>query len=151
MVQFDVQCGTLFREIGECRKMVLSTSAEDCVTSRMMSIVVFDGKFYFQTDKTFRKFEQLKKNPRAALCFDNYQIEGGCAELGHPSKQLEFCCLYEKHFPGSFKRYTPLTNERVFVLDPACVKKWIYEDGEPYEEIYDFVHRTYEKRKYVGI
>lgn len=151
MVQFDEQCGALFREIGESRKMVLSTSAGDCVTSRMMSIVVFHGKFYFQTDKTFRKYEQLQKNPRAALCFDNFQIEGRCENLGHPSNHSEFCCLYEKNFPGSFKRYTPLTHERLFVLDPAYVKKWIYEVGEPFEEIYDFVHGTYEKRKYVGI
>lgn len=39
-----------WQEFGTCKKMVLSTSLNDKVTSRMMSIVVMDGKLYFQTD-----------------------------------------------------------------------------------------------------
>ena len=34
------------------KTMVLSTSGDSRVSSRMMSIIVADGLFYFQTDKT---------------------------------------------------------------------------------------------------
>ena len=38
------------------KKMVLSTLQSDKVSSRMMSVVLINGIFYFQTDKTFRKY-----------------------------------------------------------------------------------------------
>ncbi len=41
----------------------------------MMSIIIDGGKFYFQTDKDFRKYEQIKGNPHVALCIDNLSIE----------------------------------------------------------------------------
>lgn len=37
----------------------------------MMSVVLINGVFYFQPDKTFRKYEQIKDNPNVALCIDN--------------------------------------------------------------------------------
>lgn len=40
--------------------MVLSTSLHDEVTSRMMSFIIQDEKFYFQTDNRFRKYAQLR-------------------------------------------------------------------------------------------
>ena len=67
MEQFKEKLEKLFMDIGSSRKMVLSTSYQDKVTSRMMSIIVLDGCFYFQTDRTFRKYEQMKKNPNVAL------------------------------------------------------------------------------------
>ena len=48
MEQFKEKLEKLFMDIGSSRKMVLSTSYQDKVTSRMMSIIVLDGCFYFQ-------------------------------------------------------------------------------------------------------
>ena len=45
-----------WKEFGTHKKMVLSSSADDVVSSRMMSIVCIGEKLYFQTDKTFRKY-----------------------------------------------------------------------------------------------
>lgn len=147
MDNFDKKCRVLFEQLGEGRKMVLSTALHDHVTSRMMSIIVYNGRFYFQTDRTFRKYEQLQKNPRAALCADNFQIEGICKEIGSPAENPFFCRLYEKNFPASYKMYSLLPNERLFELEPQFAKKWIYEDGRPYEETFDFKGKTYGKKR----
>lgn len=80
-----------WHEFGESRVMVLSTSFQDAVTSRTMSIVALEEKLYFQTDKTFRKYEQLKANPNVALCIDNIQMEGQCCEVGKPLEHPGFC------------------------------------------------------------
>ena len=101
-------------EFGTAKKMVLSTSQKDHVTSRMVSIIQYEGLLYFQTDCTFRKYEQLIENHHIALCIDNIQIEGICKEIGHPLDLTIFSDLYQKHFPNSFKRYTALKNERLF-------------------------------------
>ena len=48
-----------FDELGNGRTMAASSSLNDRVTSRMMSIVVIDSKFLFQTDLNSRKYNQL--------------------------------------------------------------------------------------------
>lgn len=148
MEQFREKLEKLFMDIGSSRKMVLSTSYQDKVTSRMMSIIVLDGCFYFQTDRTFRKYEQMKKNPNVALCIDNFQIEGVCRELGHPSENPDFCEEYEKSFKNSYDRYTSHAQERLFVVKPCYIQKWIYEDGEPFVEIFDLGEGSYSKTLY---
>ena len=148
MEQFKEKLEKLFMDIGSSRKMVLSTSYQDKVTSRMMSIIVLDGCFYFQTDRTFRKYEQMKKNPNVALCIDNFQIEGVCRELGHPSENPDFCEEYEKSFKNSYDRYTSHAQERLFVVKPCYIQKWIYGDGEPFVEIFDLGEGSYSKTLY---
>ena len=55
---FHEQAAALFEQLGDHRKMVLSTSADGRVTSRMMSILILSRAFYFQTDQSMRKFRQ---------------------------------------------------------------------------------------------
>ena len=138
----------LFLEFGLGKKMVLSTCVNNQVSSRMMSLVLLDGKFYFQTDLNLRKYQQLKSNPNVALCIDNFQIEGVCRELGHPSENPDFCEEYEKSFKNSYDRYTSHAQERLFVVKPCYIQKWIYEDGEPFVEIFDLGEGSYSKTLY---
>lgn len=130
--------------------MVLSTAENDAVTSRMMSIVRLGDQFYFQTDKNFRKYNQLIANPQAALCVDNTQIEGICKELGHPSQCTAFAKVYEECFPDSYERYTLLQNERVFVLSPKYIQRWVYIDGIPFIERFDVKKRHDDCQQYSG-
>mgnify|MGYP002800055151 FL=1 len=150
-MEFITAYENFYKELGESKKMVLSTSLNDVVTSRMMSIVVLNKKIYFQTDRTFRKYNQIKENPKVSLCIDNIQIEGECEKVGMPSDNAEFVEAYKKHFPSSYTRYSCLKNERLFVVTPTFVEKWLYIDGIPYIEIFDIVHRQYELRQYVGV
>ncbi len=79
----------IYNNIGEKAFLVLSTSYKDRVTSRTMSFLVIDKKFYFQTDDTFLKFEQIKNNPNVSLCINNIQIEGVAKILGHPFQETK--------------------------------------------------------------
>lgn len=135
---------------GKGKPMVLSTCAGDHVTSRMMSVVQLDGAFYFQTDRAFRKYAQLKANPRAALCIDNIQIEGVCEELGHPSICPAFSEAYRECYPGSYARYSQLEGERVFLLKPAFIERWVYRDGVPFVETFDMNSNVYTLAEYKG-
>ncbi|MEY8355221.1 pyridoxamine 5'-phosphate oxidase family protein [Lachnospiraceae bacterium 54-53] len=145
---FSEQCRILFGPLKGHEKMVLSTASNDRVSSRMMSIIILNEIFYFQMDRTFRKYGQLAENPHAALCKDNVQVEGICEELGHPLKHPEFCALYKEHFPGSYERYTFLENERLFSLKPQFAQMWTYENGEPFILKFDFRTGEYEKIRY---
>lgn len=150
MNDFQRQWNTFLAEFGESRKMVLSTSLNNHVTSRMMSIIQQDGIFYFQTDKTFRKYYQLSGNKNAALCMDNIQLEGICKEIGHPVEREEFSVLYQKCFPNSFHNYSMLKNERLFEMIPVYVKRWIYRSKRPFQEIFDLQAHEYSMLEYKG-
>lgn len=147
-MDFDEAVLKFRQELGTSRTMVLSTSLNDIVTSRMMSVVVLGGCLYFQTDTMSGKYAQLTGNSHAALCIDNIQIRGDCTETGHPSEDPAFCELYQKSFPGSYKRYTNLKSERLFRFEPAFIERWIYIDGEPYVETMDISRKEYSLRKY---
>ena len=69
---FSEKMQSLLADFGKGRKMVLSTSAEGLVSSRMMSVVQLDGIFYFQTDMTMKKYRQIAQNHHVALCIDQY-------------------------------------------------------------------------------
>ena len=71
MTGYNESIGAFFAGFGPAKKMVLATSIADHVTARMMSVIQADSCFYFQTDKTFAKHEQLIADPLVALCIDN--------------------------------------------------------------------------------
>lgn len=133
---------------GQGKTMVLSTSFQDKVTSRMMSIVLINGKFYFQTDQNFRKYKQLCSNPNVALCSDNIQIEGRCKEIGHPTIHTEFCKAYQSCFKGSYEAYTALEDERLFEIEPIYIQRWLYIEGKPFIEVFQVENQEYTLNEY---
>ena len=139
-----------FSDFGKGRKMVLSSSENNRVSSRMMSIVQIDGIFYFQTDITMKKYHQITSNPNVALCIDNIQIEGICEEKGHPLKNADFCSVFQECFKGSFDAYSSLKNERLFAVKPVYIERWIYKDGIPYVETFDVNTLQYSLDRYSG-
>ena len=151
MCLFKDKYESLLKEFKRGKTMVLSSSLNDKVTSRMMSIVCIDGLFYFQTDKTFPKYIQLISNPNVALCSENIQITGSCTEIGHPLDNALFCDVYKACFSGSFIRYSSLKNERLFVVKPTQIERWIYLDSQPFIETYNLEKQEYMLMKYEGI
>ena len=137
-------------EFAKGKTMVLSSSEKGKVSSRMMSVVCINGAFYFQTDRNFRKYRQLMDNPQAALCIDNIQIEGVCRELGSPMDEPLFCKVFQECFGGSFRAYSSLENERLFVLEPEYVQRWVYKNSLPFIEVFDVKKQEYEISQYRG-
>ncbi len=150
MDTFIKQYQAFLSDFGEGRTMVLSTSENDVVSSRMMSVVQLNGMFFFQTDIMLRKYRQLSLNPNGALCIDNIQIEGICEEIGHPSENEEFCSIFKKCFKGSYDAYTALKNERLFAFKPRFIERWVYRKGIPFVETFDLEAEIYEIKQYNG-
>jgi hypothetical protein len=148
MDMFSMKINGFLSEFGQGRKMVLSTSENNKVSSRTMSVVQINGTFYFQTDLNMRKYHQIKANNFVALCIDNIQIEGICEEIGHPLKNTAFCDYFQKCFKSSYNAYTSLTNERLFSVKPLYIERWIYNEGIPYIESFDMNNQQYKFIKY---
>ncbi len=125
--------------------MVLSTCADNRVTSRAMSVVVIDGKFYCQTDDRYLKCKQIQANPNVSLCVNNFSVEGECRIIGHPSANGFFVEKMKKCYPDAVSRWSELPTECVLEITPKIITSWIYEDNKPYIERWDFVSGSYVK------
>lgn len=150
MNNFSNNITSFFSEFGKGRKMVLSTSEGNRVSSRMMSVVRINDRFFFQTDATMKKYHQISANNYVALCIDNIQIEGKCTEIGHPFDSTLFCDAFMESFKGSFDAYSGLMNERLFVVEPVYIERWIYKDAIPYIETFDIEKQEYSIVEYIG-
>ena len=128
--------------------MVLSTVFENKVHSRMMSVVLIDNKFYFQTDKNFLKRCDIESNNYVSLCTENFSVEGVCTCVGKPTDDKQFCEIFKRAFPKSFELYSFSKNEVLYEIKPQYIKRWIYENDKPYIEFVDIVNDSYEKKKY---
>lgn len=153
-MNFKVLENEIYAKLNGKLIMVLATSYQNKVYARNMSCVVIDKKIYFQTDKTFAKFDQMLNNPNVALCVDNLQIEGVATLKKHPfdEENKRFLEVFKAYHKGSYEKYSQMKNEIVVEVKPTLITLWKYEDGQPcreylnytsnkaYREIYDTSH-----------
>lgn len=149
MGSFDEKLPNLWKKIGTHGIMTLSTCSENRVTSRPMSVVVIDGKFYCQTDQTYLKYKQILENQNVAVCHKNFSIEGVCQCIGKPleSKNDFFIRAFKKYFYGSYKAYSDLHNELLLKIIPTLIYSWNYKLTKPYMEYFDFVNSIYRREE----
>lgn len=137
----------LWKKIGTHGVMTLSACSENRVTSRPMSVVVINGRFYCQTDETYLKCKQISDNPNVALCFKNFSIEGVCRIIGRPVEHKDFIESMSKHFRSAVKRYSSLPTECVLEITPTLIYSWNYNIClKPYMEYWDFQNLCYTKQ-----
>ena len=103
---FEKEKKELFDKIGKSYNMVLSASYEENVSSRMVTVILFNEKLYI-TSMGSEKLEQIEKNPNIALCADTIQIKGTGKILGYASdeKNKEIMTEYKNILPASFERF----------------------------------------------
>lgn len=147
MESFDEKLRELWKKVGTHGIMTLSTCSTDRVTSRSMSMVVIDGRFYCQTDKMYLKYRQISENPNVAVCYKNFSIEGTCRCIGKPLENNFFIDAFKKYFYGSYKTYSDLQNEILLEIVPTLIYSWNYKLAKPYMEYFDFVNFIYRREE----
>lgn len=145
---YEEKLNEIFEQIGNHAKLVLATSQLDRVSARNMSFIIYDHIFYFQTDKTFRKYQDIRVNSKVALCLDNIQIEGICEDIGHPLDNEEFSSQFKCHFLSSFESYSQLENERLLIVKPTFIQRWNYVNGKPIIEQLYINEKKYHEQEY---
>ncbi len=59
--------------------------------------------------------------------------------------------IFQECFKGSYDAYSALENERLFVVTPLYIERWIYKDRIPHIETFDMVKEQYCFSEYSGI
>lgn len=147
MITYEESLTKLWKKIGTHGVMTLSTCAANRVTSRKMSVVVINGKFYCQTSENYLKYKQILQNPNVALCVDNFSIEGVCRDVGKPLDEENSIAAksIKKHFFLAYKHYSHLAEERLLEITPMLIYSWSYDGTKPYMEFWDFEAGSYRK------
>jgi len=147
--QFAEKIVKLWKKFGTHNIMILATGSNNRISSRQMSVIVCNGKFYCQTDETYLKYKQITENPNVSLCYKNFSIEGKCRIIGHPldDDNSFFANSFKKHFSHSFKAYSALPTEKLLEITPTLVYSWEYKLLTPYMEHFDLENQTYRIEK----
>lgn len=131
----------------ENKTWVLSTSLNDEVSSRSMSIINIGLDIYFQTNKCYIKHKQMTENNNVALCFKNVSIVATVEEIGSwkDDKNKELMELYKSTHLSSFNAYGLLEGQVVYKVTPKLVKLWKYVDAKPIRQQLDVINKSAEQ------
>lgn len=127
---------------------IATVSKEGKASVRMISFIRIEREFYFQTDMTMGKATDIANNPSVAVCVNEMQIKGTCYEMGTVSDNQVFENEYRNAFPSAYKKYSHLSNERVYRVQPSAIICWSYIDDKPCYEIIDIENERYELKPY---
>jgi general stress protein 26 len=121
--------------------VALATGANDRVLVRMVLITCEGLDVYFFTWGGSRKCQQIRANPRAALCKDRVQIEGVAEILGglfDPANE-PIRRLFEERFPGSIETWKDKPGMVLVKVTPTSVVLAGEPEDEPHLEFVDLV------------
>lgn len=151
MCEYTEKLEEFYNNFGNAKKMVLATSKDNRVTARTMSVILVNNIFYFQSDKTFLKYEQMIANPLVALCVDNIQIEGIATVIGSPisNENIFFANAFRENYKSSFDSYSSLKNEVLIEIKPTKITIWEYENRKPYRIFFDISEQIFLKKAYI--
>ena len=129
----------LSKLLEDAKYIVLATSADNRVTARTLCHVNIGLDIFFQTDSGFLKVEQIRKNPKVALCLNNMQIEGVAQLRGRPSEDqnAEFSDAFRKKHSRSYEKYAKSKKQITIKVSPALFVEWKYIDEKPCREYLD--------------
>lgn len=132
MEMFQEELEKVLARVAKKGIAVLSTAAGEHVSSRPVSVVVYDEQIAFQTSTKLLKYQQMMDNQQVALCVDNIQIEGKAVLGVRPPENSQFSTVYKKRHLGSYNNYSHMDSTRVIEVQPEKITMWVYKDREPY-------------------
>lgn len=131
----EVDLEQLKEALEAAETIVLSTSNNDIVTARPVSIMSDGLTIYVRTDENSRKALQMKANPNIAVCVGSFYGEGQAKSAGYTSdvdnKKLKR--KYIQRYPGAFSDADVyLSDTEVFYeITLSKVFQWVYDGGLP--------------------
>lgn len=109
-------------------KVVLSTSLNDVVTSRTVTVIPYNNALYFTSIQRpgAIKMEQIEKNRNVALCVNTTQITGAATILGLASakENAEVMAIYKEKLPDSYERFAVVPSCEVIKVELKTSKSW---------------------------
>ena len=130
-LKFDEVKEEKVRFLEKTEEIVLATFSDKRVTARTISYVSEGLTIIFYTLTSFKKFAQIKANPKVALCLRKLSIEGIAEILGNPRKEenKRLLEIFKKKFDWFDWWLVHYPEESVFVkVTPTLIKSFVSKD-----------------------
>ena len=107
------------------------------MTTRRVSVSLYDNKIWFQTDLRSKKMKGLNcfDECECSLLIDNLNIDGAVLKTkGHPldKRNSEWLKVFEKQHPNTAKNYSEINTEVlccVDIKDINEIRMWEYDEN----------------------
>lgn len=113
----------------------LSTSKNNKVTVRSISLVNIENRIYFYTAKKSLKTQQIEANPNVAINFERYQMEGTAKILGDPflEENKEVLHKLQEKYPGALGAEDQFSKKENLLVEVHLneLREWVYEGNKP--------------------
>jgi len=124
--------------------MALATSQGNRVLARMILVACSKLDIYFFTWGHSRKCEQIRENPRVALCKDRVQIEGVAEILGglFDERNHKYTEMFRNRFPGAIEKWQDRPGMLLVKIRPTAAVIAGRPGEEPQLEFLDLEKRV---------
>jgi general stress protein 26 len=121
-----------FLDSEDNRHMALATSDGNRVQARIVLIASEGLDIYFFTWKHSRKFKQIERNPRVALCKDTVEIEGTAEKIGGLSdkKVAKFTDIMRRKFPDAIEKWEKKPGMKLLRIKPSFAVTGASSNGD---------------------
>ena len=136
---------TMFSTLNDVREMVLSTCAENRVTSRVVSCACNREEVIFLSWEHHTKCKQISVNPCVALCHKNLQLEGRAKIMGSPLDiaNKAYADRFREKQPVIFRQFSQLPGMVIVKVSLAAITSWTRD-----EQGHCIYHFDLEKREF---
>jgi len=133
-----------FKMMEDVTEMVLSTSLENRVTSRVVSTACYGQKVIFLSWGHHTKCEQIRINPMVALCHNNIQIEGIASIKGDvlEPENANYAQLYQAKQAKYYDIFSQFKGMQIIEIQIQCITCFGFEGNKFYVDRIDLVNKT---------
>lgn len=133
-----------FKVLEDVTEMVLSTSSENRVTSRVVSTACYGSKVIFLSWGHHTKCTQMRINPMVALCHDNYQIEGIASIKGDvvDENNSNYAQLYQAKQTKYFDIFSRFEGMQIIQIEIQSLSCFGFEGNKFYVDRIDLLNKT---------
>jgi len=122
-------------DLNENKQIVLATSLNNRVTSRVVDFANDDLTIYFMSWNHNKKITQITGNSHVALSLNNIQIEAKAEILGRPTEERNKCLLefHKKKFSEIYvKTFSNIPEIVIVKITPISIVKFLNIDRRFY-------------------
>lgn len=133
-----------YRLLSDIHDMVLSTSAEDRVSSRVVSTACYEDTLYFMSWGHHLKCQQIARNPLVSLCQQNFQLEGRAVIKGDVlnDNNRGIVELYKTKQPTYYKMFSQYAGMVIIEVKLHRISRFGFESAKFYLDCVDLRDKT---------
>ena len=140
-IDFETSLESKLKALNELTEIVLSTSKNDNVTSRVVSCAFDNTTIYFLSWEHHTKCNQIKANSKVSLCHANIQIKGIAEIIGSPllEKNTKISEKIKARLPQLFNEFSKYDGMTIVKVEIEKLKVFCMNQAEYYFEYIDVI------------